>query len=58
MGAAALGNLLLDGQPLIKFLLLAGLMAAAVLIYLPELKVLTTTALELAGDLLKRRKKA
>lgn len=58
MGAAALGNLLLDGQPLFKYLLLAGLTAAAVLIYLPELKVLLTTALELAGDLLKRRKKA
>ncbi len=58
MGAAAFGNLLLDGQPVIKYLLLAGLTVAAVLIYLPELRVLVRTALELAGDLLKRRKKA
>ena len=54
MAAAAFGNLLLNDQPLMKYLLLTGLLAAAVVIYLPEIRVLMTTALELAGDLVKK----
>ena len=57
MAAAAFGNLLLNDQPLMKYLLLTGLLAAAVVIYLPEIRVLMTTALELAGDLVKKLKK-
>ena len=59
MAAAAFGNLLLDGQPLTKYLLLAGLLLAAVVIYLPEIKVLVSTAADLAGAILSKvRKKA
>jgi O-antigen/teichoic acid export membrane protein len=59
MAAAAFGNLLLDGQPLVKYLLLAGLLLAAVVIYLPEIKVLVSTAADLAGAILSKvRKKA
>lgn len=57
MLAAAFGNLLLADRPLPKYLLLSGLLAAAVVCWLPELKVLCRTALELVGSLLRRRKK-
>lgn len=57
MLTAAFGNLLLADRPLAKYLLLGGLLAAAVLCYLPEIKVLAATAGELAGAILKKRKK-
>lgn len=58
MAAAAFGNLLLNEQPVAKYLVLAGLMFIAVAVYWPEIRVLFTTALDLVRDLLGKRKKA
>ena len=56
MTAAAFGNLLLDEQPLAKYLLLTGLMVAAFVVYWQEIKVLFVTALDLVKDLLGKKK--
>ena len=58
MLTAAFGNLLLDGQPLMKYLLLTGLLAVAVIVYWKEIRVLFTTALDLVKDVLAKRKSA
>ncbi|MBP3650376.1 MAG: lipopolysaccharide biosynthesis protein [Clostridia bacterium] len=58
MTAAAFANLLLNEQPVAKYLVLAGLMFIAVAVYWPEIRILFTTALDLVRDLLGKRKKA
>ena len=52
MTVAAFANLLLNDQPVAKFLVLAGLLLLAVALYWKEIVVLFTTALDLARDLL------
>ena len=52
MAAAAFANLLLNDQPVAKYLVLAGLLMVAVALYWKEIVVLFTTALDLARDLL------
>ena len=60
IAGAAFGNLLLDDQPVAKYLVLTGLLFIAVAMYWQEIRVLFTTALDLVRDLLGklRRKKA
>ena len=60
IGTAAFGNLLLNDQPVAKYLVLAGLLLIAVAVYWKEIVVLFTTFIDLAGDLLGkvRKKKA